>query len=719
MTPPSRRLRDRITPADGWYVLVLAILPALINLPWAFAGRPLMGGDNLSQNYPLRVLVGQFLAHGQLPLWNPDIWSGAPLLAGWNAGAMYPGTWLFAVLPGIAAWELNLIFTAAMAGIGMHVFLRTQRCTPLASFLGGLVFTYTGFMSGQAVHLGLYEGMSFAPFILVAIELMSRRDRLKDMGGPIALLAVSAGLAVLSGDPRAPSNCAVAAAVFLLARLWRSRSKAPRLLAGFVVAILLAALLAAPQWLPGLAFLHVSQRSAGSVGWYSAGSLRISQLSYFVVPFLFGGNHNFGLPGFAGTYNLPELTYGAGIVSLVALVVCSLRLMSRRHRHTSPTGIFVAMFIVGVLLSLGTTTPLGHLLAHVPLFGGERLQNRNSAVADLALSCLLAIFVDSLRPGAVPVAADGAGSRRRRPNMLARGERVVALLPALCAAGLIAAIYLATRAVEGWLQASHFTLSLPEGSTPYYVAVLAIALSVVAVVLWPHFGRRLTQRRLASGLVVADVLLFLMMASYQPAPPGSLAASNSATRALLAAGAASGRMAIFDPQQTPVRDPPFLLDDVGSNDLVILHHLRSVQGYGSIVSNAYEALTGAHEVLNLRPSALRGQTLDALNLRVLVTLPSLFGSVQPGPFTARLPSGPPLPPGSAAIDREPGDVVDFHSYPPSGPWRLSAVQPTVFELAAPVVIDGLSLRVGARANRTVSLRIALESGAVLSLRVHT
>ena len=103
MTLLGRLLRASPTRADRWALAFLTALPAVLNLPFALAGRPLMGGDNLDQNFPLRVLSGQLIAHGRLPLWNPDIWGGAPLLAGWNAGALYPGTWLFAVLPGVAA----------------------------------------------------------------------------------------------------------------------------------------------------------------------------------------------------------------------------------------------------------------------------------------------------------------------------------------------------------------------------------------------------------------------------------------------------------------------------------------------------------------------------------------------------------------------------------------------------------------------------------------
>ena len=63
------------------------------------AGHAFLDGDNFLQNFPLRALVGRDLLHGTLPLWNPYLFSGTPLLGGFNAGAAYPATWLMAILP--------------------------------------------------------------------------------------------------------------------------------------------------------------------------------------------------------------------------------------------------------------------------------------------------------------------------------------------------------------------------------------------------------------------------------------------------------------------------------------------------------------------------------------------------------------------------------------------------------------------------------------------
>ena len=72
------------------YAVLIGLPAAAFILPDILGGHLLVTGDNLQQNYPLHVLVGSMYRHGELPFWNQYIFSGTPLLAGFNAGAFYP-----------------------------------------------------------------------------------------------------------------------------------------------------------------------------------------------------------------------------------------------------------------------------------------------------------------------------------------------------------------------------------------------------------------------------------------------------------------------------------------------------------------------------------------------------------------------------------------------------------------------------------------------------
>ncbi|MGH9170926.1 MAG: hypothetical protein ACRD0Z_08650 [Acidimicrobiales bacterium] len=686
-------LRARFTRADRWAAGILVVLPVVLNVTWAIVGHPVLDGDNLTQNYPLRVLAGQLLAHGKLPLWDPGIWSGVELLGGWNAGAMFPGTWLFALLPPIAAYEVNIAATGIVCGLGLYLFARRQGCSALAALLAALSFSEMGFVSGQQCHLGLIEGTAMAPYMLLAVDGIWRHASAArpdpagqaDPASParfvagsgtwIALFGLAAGLSILAGDPRAVSSDAITTGIFVLACCWRSRRAARpvvHLLVGSVAGALLGAAVGAAQWLPGLSYLSGSQRAAGGLGLFGFGSLGWGSLPLLVAPYLAGGNGNLGMPDYVGPLNTPEVTFAVGILPVIALFALAPRLF----RRGSKLGVWYVMVIVSALLAAGTKTPLGHLLVHVPLYGGQRLQNRNTAIADLALCLILAVFVDQVR--AAPL-------KRRLIEQLAGSVPILAVL------GLIGAMFAFPRTMQRWLGASGYHPGLASGMAPYYVVAAAICLAG-AVVLWRRHWAAAAWRFAASAVVVADLAVFIAMASYQPIPAATLTSTTPSLAALVRQLPAGARYAIDDPQQLALDYPQFLTDDLGVNDLNLLHGLSSVQGYGSAVPAAYEAATGTHDVENLLPASFLGQIYDDLDLALVVMVPDQFGHILAAGAPPPIPPGRPVPLGSSAADRQPGDVARA-AYPWAGPWYLTGAGggATSWQLPAPTEISNVSV----------------------------
>jgi len=159
--------------------------------------------------------------------------------------------------------------------------------------------------------------------------------------------------------------------------------------------------------------LHESERAAVTFTRFAAGSLSCTTSSCFSC-------HSWSAvtalrpSGLSGLLQLPELSYAVGIVPLVAAFALFRRAM-RRRTGEKPLGVWYALIIEGILLSAGANTPLGHVLVDIPLYGGQRLQNRNAVIVDIALAVLLAVFVDVLRPraaapGALPDPAADADS---------------------------------------------------------------------------------------------------------------------------------------------------------------------------------------------------------------------------------------------------------------------------------------------------------------------
>lgn len=641
-------------PASWWRrgdilaTVILIVLPALVfGLP-AMLGHSVAPGDDLLQNYPLRVLAGRQLAAGHLPLFDPYIWSGAPLLADWNAGAAYPLTLLFAVMPGVAAWALNLIGTYVVAGLGMFWFLRAQRLGTLASFLGALTFAFAGAMPAQVGHFGLVAGLSWVPLELLAVFRLTEQRSTPSILRWVCVLATAFGLTILAGEPRAIDDAAV---IVLIYAAWRAgrlgRDWGPAAI-WIIAGLGLGACLGAVQWLPGLSAVSTSQRAVSSWALYASGSLPPKWLLMLFVPDVLGGSGSFGQPAFLPNYNLAEVTSYVGILPLVAAMVLLGRLKLRSRPPEWLVWHLVAL--AGIVCALGGNTPLGHLLVHLPLFGNQRLQSRNVAVLDLALAVLLAYWADD--PSGAKSAAGEQPGRRREALQTALG-----LLPPLAVLVVIGVGVTWPAQLVTWLGvsgAAGTSLRLVPGLGPYALfAILAAGLVI--------FGHRLRLypklwSRLLAGFVAADIVVFTVFAvvavaagsgataaAPAAAPPASQASTkpaaagqSSALRPVAALGY-SGRYAIYDPGLLNEGE----LAVLRAPDINVLSSTPSAQGYSSLVDGLYAAATGSHSATGegqdvLAPSAVANGTLARLNTSALLTMPqylvtSARDGTTPGP----------------------------------------------------------------------------------------
>ena len=687
-------------------VVVLVALPVVIFGASALLGHATLPGDDLTQNLPLRELAGRDIRAGQLPLFNPYIWSGAPLLAGWNAAAAYPLTWLFAILPGTAAWTVGMIATCAVAELGMFCFLRALRLASLASFLGAFSFAFVGGMSAQVTHFGLVAGLSWVPLGLLSIlrlsqdrPLVSRPGRSAGAGREVgrcrpggrsgsvgrasraglaepgrycwtAVLGLAFGLVILAGEPRAIDDACVILLIYAAWQVARLGRRAGPALVSVTAGLALGLCLGAVQWLPGLAAISSSQRGADSMVLYSSGSLPVRWVLLALVPDLLGGSGSLGQPGFFGFYNLTEVTSYVGLLPLVAAFALLGRL---RWRPRAPEWlVWHVMALAGVVLALGGNTSLGKVLYHLPLFGDQRLQSRNILVLDLALVVLLAYWADQ----------PFAGSRDRPISR----ETVLGVLPPLAA---VAAVALAFTWRVGWVRWVGLNI-FPSASVvarlkPWLVPYAVLGAAAVALVI---FGRRLRPglvARLIAAFVVVDVVVFTVLCVVEVAPsafsggsPGPAASPGSTAGRTTAAAVAAplrpvaalgyaGRFAIYDPDQLDLGQLSGL--DMPDNNAAGSGAMPSVQGYSSTVDRRYASVTGSHQATGdgqntLAPAAVANGTLDQLDTTVLLT-PSAYLVTQAG---GGGPTGG--PPGTGRRDLSAGQRATWYLGSTSGVSRV-------------------------------------------------
>ena len=222
--------------------------------PWT-ADRP-AGVRDLGANYEMADAVAQFqpfLAYTRdrlpdVPLWNPGIEGGRPLLANMQSAVFSPFSWPAYVLP--FWWSLGLIAALKLWVMAFGTFLlaRALGLRPGGALLAGVV---AGFGLFHVVWLAwpLSSVWAWLPWVLLATDRVMRRPG----GRPFAALALVVALQFAGGHPETSFHVLAVAVLFALLRLpAEHRVKA---LGRFAGGLLAGAALSAAFLLPFLELL--------------------------------------------------------------------------------------------------------------------------------------------------------------------------------------------------------------------------------------------------------------------------------------------------------------------------------------------------------------------------------------------------------------------------------------------------------------------------------
>jgi hypothetical protein len=575
-------------------------IPVVVLSAAALAGYPLITGDDLAQNYPLSVLSGEIIAHGHLPIYNPYLWSGAPLLGAANAHALLPTTLLFTFLPNLVAWVLAEALTLGIAAVGAFTMLRRNGCRTLAAALGGATFGLGGFVSSQIVHVDFVAAAAALTWCLVALDGIVR-DEPRRRALWALVLAVASACVGLSGSPDIVIDTLVSVVVYGTHLLIGARNRLRPSIAWAAVGGGTGILLSAVQWVPTANFVAVYERAHAGFAFAASGSVAPAALLLLVLPHMLGGGP-IGLKDYVGGYNLAELDAYCGILSLVAAAALATRW---RSAHATRWRVWYLVGGLGLLLAVGAHTPLEHFVVHLPIVGDQRLPSRALVLFSLASAMLLGHWIED------QLAAKPGGTR---PAYVLGG-----LLAPAVVLGLIAATFISRKPFGGLLDASAGSSWSLQAVAPYLVTAAATALAAGAIVI---AGRSWPRRRLAYAiaiLAVADLLLFTAdQSSLAPTYAWALSTRNPLQAQLAARLSGGGRFLVVDPARTD----GLALDQIGASDLGVMSGVASAQGYGSLTWGPYASATGTHSQDELDPAALASGVFDSLDVRVLLTLPN-------------------------------------------------------------------------------------------------
>jgi len=209
--------------------------------------------DIHSQIYPWKKFTTDTYKSGQVPLWNPNNFSGNPHLANFQSAVLSPFNILFFALPFIDAWSILILLQPLLAGFFMYLMLRSFLVGKVGSLIGALSFMFCGFMTVWMAYGTLSYAVLYLPLAIYSIEKFSQTQKNKFL----ILLALTIPLSFFSGHFQISIYFFFTLFLFAAFKIIENRKNLI-----LIFPLFLGLVFSLPQVLPSLDFYKSSIRSS-------------------------------------------------------------------------------------------------------------------------------------------------------------------------------------------------------------------------------------------------------------------------------------------------------------------------------------------------------------------------------------------------------------------------------------------------------------------------
>lgn len=330
------------------------------------------------------------LAKGNLPLWNPYVFCGAPFAGNMQSAMFYPvNALLYLTLPLANAINAEIMFHTLLAGFSTLAWVRNRGAGWMPSVVAAAVV-----MAGAPVSMRLNLGQlnviavfAWLPLTLLAVDKLLERI---SPGWILAgILAVS--MQLVAGYPPSVYNNAFAVAVYCILRLARHPNRL-RTTGALLVVATAPVLIAAAPIATAYHTTRESLRAEGtSLEFASSWSLPIENLLTAITPLFFG---DYTHVNYWGRWCLWDVCVFIGVGSLFLLVYGAAYAPRNARLYAG------AMLVILLLTALGRYTPFFTALYYVvPGLGSFRAPSKFLLPALVFAAMLVGLGADAFVKG--------------------------------------------------------------------------------------------------------------------------------------------------------------------------------------------------------------------------------------------------------------------------------------------------------------------------------
>ncbi|MDX6384180.1 MAG: hypothetical protein QOK48_1753 [Blastocatellia bacterium] len=628
--------------------------------------------DGMLFNVPLRVAAANMVRSGHLPLWNPYIFSGMPLLGSAQGGLLFPLNWFYLVFSPIVATDLMVISAYMVAASGAYFFARRTGASIAGAITTSLIWQSGGFLIGQISHINIVHTAAMLPWVLWALDrYVANRGRARG-----ALLAALVGLQAFAGHQQTLAYSLMLVVAYAIVSAFTDLPNRKRYLSSLWY-LAAGVLLAAVQIVPTFELLRNSPRATATYDFFSSFSMPRSFVTTFVAPYVMGGGDGrlFRAPYIGQAYYTEYVAYAGVLTIMLALLALLLKPDAR-------TKFWTIAAVCGLVLAFGRGAPLYlyRIIYYVPVLNLFRVPARHLMEVNFAIAVLAGRGLTSL-----------GVMRGSKPVM----RRVAVVAGSVLLLTLLVVTWLRPAEFHLWRQAPVTFLRAPE----LFIPVLIAALSVWALWAFARGRRRSTVMLLA--LLAFDLVLWgqssgwYMSSGRIPEEFWTVPETVQLLRAKAPADPSSYRILTtretFDPlvPSDPRKPKDWVLWI--EPDVYMMYGIQNAAGYDGFGLDRYSELAGQMKLwgeLTDPNASLRGNSreIDILNTRYLLSIRKQSEQNQTDSSSGELapPTAPAFPPATEKY----GDLMfapDDLALPNLGPnKRLRFTLP-------PVEVDRIAL----------------------------
>jgi len=340
-----------LIPVNGdWWLA--NFYPARAYYPLLEAQNPELD-DPIYQHLPLRMLTVSLWRGRQVPLWNPYIFCGTPLLADGISLPFDPLIWTYLFFGPLLGRGLTFFFQFLLAGVGMYLFLLRLGLRPYAAILGAVAFMFNAIFTTWMELRTLVGAMCWLPWVLFFLEGALKRKSLTQA----AFASLFLGFSILGGHLQYAFYGLAVALLYGLFRtgeyFWRTRAgKGLVVHLGLVgLVILLGLALGSVQIFPQMELTGQSQRSPGQ--YRDINFLSPLSLFTFLMPEFYGSP----IEGdYVGVLPRSFLALPRGYIGAFAAVLALLGAFGREKKRAiffTLLGAITILFLILLAVGLG------------------------------------------------------------------------------------------------------------------------------------------------------------------------------------------------------------------------------------------------------------------------------------------------------------------------------------------------------------------------------